>query len=159
MDSKTRENVARPLGQIPSGCFILTARDGDQATGMLASWVQQADFDPPAVTVAVRSGRPIEPLIETAGCFVRNAIGEDPAPMCKHFGKGGALGEPAFTGLQTREDPAGVVIEQCTSHLSCRVLQRAAAGEHLIYIAEVIGGEAHGDVKPYVHLRRNGFKY
>ena len=42
------------LGRTPSGVFILTASSGDgQETGMLASWVQQASFDPPAITVAV----------------------------------------------------------------------------------------------------------
>ncbi|MBI3469346.1 MAG: flavin reductase family protein, partial [Planctomycetes bacterium] len=30
------------LGRLPSGVFILTARDGTDETGMLASWVMQA---------------------------------------------------------------------------------------------------------------------
>ena len=46
------------LGRVPSGVFILTASDGEgRETGMLASWVQQASFEPQQVTVAVNGTR------------------------------------------------------------------------------------------------------
>ena len=32
---------AAALGRIPSGLFVVTACRGDDATGMLASWVQR----------------------------------------------------------------------------------------------------------------------
>ena len=38
--------IAPVLGRIPSGIFILTIRHADQETGMLASWVMQAGFEP-----------------------------------------------------------------------------------------------------------------
>ena len=44
----------RVLGRTPSGVFILTCSDGaGHETGMLASWVQQASFDPPMLALAV----------------------------------------------------------------------------------------------------------
>jgi flavin reductase (DIM6/NTAB) family NADH-FMN oxidoreductase RutF len=159
MKEEVRNQIARPLGQIPSGCFVLTARHADQSTGILASWVQQAAFEPPAVTVAVKAGRPIQPLIEASGQFVLNLIPEDRGPMFRHFGKGFAPGEPAFEGLPTRQESAGVVIESCIAHLGCRVVTTADIGDHRIYVAEVIGGALHADAKPYVHLRTNGFGY
>jgi flavin reductase (DIM6/NTAB) family NADH-FMN oxidoreductase RutF len=156
-DAQTR--VARPLGQIPSGCYILTARADDKTTGMLASWVQQASFEPPCVTVAVKSGRPIADLIEQTGAFVLNAIDENPTPMIKHFGKGFGPDEPAFDGLPVRDVDEGVVIEDCASHLRCKVIAHADAGDHRIYVGEITDGGSHGDKKPYVHLRKDGFKY
>ena len=50
-DTKSLDPV---LGRVPSGIFILTVGTGDRATGMLASWVMQAGFEPPMVTVAVK---------------------------------------------------------------------------------------------------------
>ena len=50
----TTQAIGAVLGRVPSGVFILTASDGQgKETGMLASWVQQAGFDPPCDTVAV----------------------------------------------------------------------------------------------------------
>ncbi len=159
MQDDIREWIAQPLGAIPSGCFILTARDAGRSTGMLASWIQQASFEPPTVTVAVKRGRPIEALIEASGHFVLNHVAENPTAMFKHFGKGFAPDEPAFAGLTTRDAPAGVVIEECLAHLACRVIGRADAGDHRVYVGQVIEGATHADGKPYVHLRNNGFKY
>ncbi len=58
MENQQSENLGAVLGRTPSGIFILIAGDGqDNTTGMLASWVQQASFEPPQVTVAVNKKR------------------------------------------------------------------------------------------------------
>ena len=54
---------AAALGRIPSGLFVLTARNGERETGMLASWVQQCSFTPPCVSVALRKGRELIPVV------------------------------------------------------------------------------------------------
>ena len=57
-DSMIRDRIAPVLGRIPSGLFIVTAGDGrGRETAMLGSWVQQASFDPPMITVAVNRQR------------------------------------------------------------------------------------------------------
>ena len=38
---------------------------------MLTSFVQQAGFEPPAITVAVKKGRPLNDLLESSGVFHR----------------------------------------------------------------------------------------
>jgi flavin reductase (DIM6/NTAB) family NADH-FMN oxidoreductase RutF len=156
-DSQTE--LSRVLGQIPSGVSILTARAGKQSTGMLASWVQQASFEPPAVTVAVKMSRPIESIIEASGQFVVNLLSEDRSQMFKHFGKGFAPDESAFDGLAVRDVEQGVVIDACLSHLGCKVLGTIDAGDHRIYVGQVIEAEVHSDARPYVHLRANGLRY
>lgn len=159
MEEQTRNQVGRALGKIPSGGSVLTARHGERCTGMLISWVQQASFEPPAITVAVRHGRPIEELIQASGHFVLNLIGEERGPMFKHFSRGFGPDEPAFHGLAIREIPQGIVLEECLAHLACRVIGSIDAGDHRVYVGEVVDGGLQVDGKPYVHLRSNGFRY
>ena len=159
MTEPLSQQISRPLGQIPSGCFVVTARHAGRTTGMLASWVQQAGFEPPAVTVAIKQGRPIQELIEASGHFVLNLVPEDRGPMFRHFGKGFRPDEPAFEDLDVREEPEGVIIESCAGYLACRVLTHADSGDHRIYIGEVTGGTSHGDEQPYVHVRGSGLNY
>ena len=46
-----RESMGRALGVIPSGIFVVTtARDAVRAA-YVGSWIQQAAFDPPSITV------------------------------------------------------------------------------------------------------------
>jgi flavin reductase (DIM6/NTAB) family NADH-FMN oxidoreductase RutF len=151
--------VAAALGRIPSGCFILTTGGDGDATAMLASWVQQASFDPPAITAAVRKGRHAERVVDATGHFVLNLVGEDPGPMFKHFGKGFGPGEEAFTGLNVERREAGVVLADCPVHLACKVTAKHDAGDHWLYLAEVLGADGDATAKPYVHLRKNGLSY
>ena len=47
------DNIGAALGKIPSGVFIATSSiDGDEV-GMLASFVEQAGFNPPTITAAI----------------------------------------------------------------------------------------------------------
>lgn len=159
MDEALRSRVGAALARIPSGCAILTVDSPVGRTGMLASWIQQAGFDPPAVSVAVRKGRPVEPMIDAAGAFVLNLIGENPTAMFKHFGKGFAAGEEAFAGLTVRSVPGGVALPDAAAVLQCRVAARCDAGDHWLYVGHIIEADAAAESKPYVHLRKNGLNY
>ena len=154
------ESLAAALGRVPSGIFVLTARQGDRETGMLASWVQQCSFDPPHVSVAVRRDRFIHDLLPDGAAFVLNIVTADHTGFLKHFGKGFEADQPAFNGLATGHTSAGVVVlNEALAHLDCRVVSRCDAGDHELLIARVVGGKMHGHGAPMVHIRKNGLKY
>ncbi|HWL94580.1 MAG TPA: flavin reductase family protein [Phycisphaerae bacterium] len=159
MNQKSNDEIARVIGRIPSGCSILTVRTAGKRTGMLASWVQQAAFEPPMVSVAVKRDRPIEKFIDEAGGFVLNLLGENPTQMFKHFGKGFSPEEDAFGGMSVREVPYGVVIPDQIAWLSARVRAKNESGDHWIYLGEVTEAGGDGGLQPYVHLRKNGLSY
>lgn len=148
------------LGRIPSGLFILTVGRESQATGMLASWVQQCSFDPPQISVAVQRGRPVNELLRDAAPFVINILGEGQHDLMKHFSKGFEPGSAAFEGLEVQRTPAGVpILSAALSHLACEVASRHAAGDHDLVVGRVVGGATHHDGRPTVHIRKNGLHY
>jgi flavin reductase (DIM6/NTAB) family NADH-FMN oxidoreductase RutF len=159
MNDQARDRVSKAIGRIPSGCSILTARAGGRRTGMLASWVQQAGFDPPTLSVAVKKGRPIERLIDDSRTFILNVLGENPLPMFKHFGRGFSPEDDAFAGIGATDVTDGVVIEDRVGWISAKVREKVDAGDHWLYIGEVIDADCQADANPYVHLRKNGLNY
>src|SRR3954462_7052629 len=141
--------LAAALGRIPSGLFVVTARRGDEETGMLASWVQQCSFDPPQVSVAVQRGRYAHGLLPDGAAFVLNVVAAEQTALLKHFGKGFGPGEPAFQGLATERTPEGLaVLPQALGHLAGRVVGRSDAGDHELLIGRVVAGRLHADGAP-----------
>lgn len=155
--------LASVLGRVPSGLYILTVRNAaSEETGMLASWVQQAGFDPPAVSVAVRNGRYLhEWLLETSRAAI-SIVSESQKELLGHFGKGFEPGEPAFEGLETTRTADGLpVLTDTVGWLAGDVVGSVEAGDHTLFVIQITSaGRGHRhDEKPWIHLRKNGLGY
>ena len=153
-------SVAAALGRIPSGVFVLSARRGAEATGMLASWVQQCAFDPPHVSVVILRERYINAWLAPGEAFVLNVVSEADKTLVAHFGRGFARGEPAFQGLDVHQSGSEQpILARALAHLECAVVERVASGDHDLIVARVTAGAMHGEGQPMIHVRKNGFKY
>ena len=162
--SESRESIAPVLGRTPSGIFILTAADADgRETGMLASWVQQASFDPPAVTVAVNRKRYLHDWLQERPQLALNLVGESQSDLLKHFGRGFEPDEEAFEGLDVVRGVTGLpLLAMALGYLEGRVTGRIDAGDHIVYLLEIEAGGGSSsldDQRPMVHIRKNGFNY
>jgi flavin reductase (DIM6/NTAB) family NADH-FMN oxidoreductase RutF len=155
------KQLAGALGRIPSGLFVLTARRDQRETGMLASWVQQCGFEPPALTVALQRDRAILAWLTPGAPFTLNVLEDDQTDMIVHFGRGFALGEPAFEGLDVdRPDGGAPVLRDALAYLQCQVAGRCEAGDHEVFIGWVLAGRVlEPEGHPMIHVRRNGFHY
>ncbi len=155
---------ARPwagaLGRVPSGLFVVTARSGEQETGMLASWVQQCSFDPPQVSVAVRRDREVVAWLTPGAALTVNVLDSTQTDMIVHFGRGFPPGAPAFVGLDVeRPNGAPPVLSDALAYLECRVTDRLPAGDHDLFIARVVDGRVLSEGQPMVHIRKSGLHY
>ena len=156
----TNANFDPVLGRVPSGIFILTVGSGDRATGMLASWVMQAGFEPPMLSVAVRQGRYVEQWITDGAPFNLNLVAEKQFNMLKHFGKGFEPEVPAFEGISIQHCARAVpILTDCLGHLECEPVSHLDSGDHRIFLARVVRGELRNELPPMVHIRRSGKVY
>jgi flavin reductase (DIM6/NTAB) family NADH-FMN oxidoreductase RutF len=157
----TTKSFDRVIGQIPSGIFVLTVGTGSRATGMLASWVMQAGFEPPMVSVAVKLGRYVCDWLTEGQPFVLNLVGEEQKQFLRHFGKGFAPGEPAFEGLEIAHCARGVpILKDSLGHLECEPASHVDSEDHRIFLAKVVRGKMNAsEGKPMVHIRNSGTKY
>lgn len=164
----TNTPVAAVLGRIPSGIYILTASEAppqssgtSHETGMLASWVMQAGFEPPMVTVAVRIGRYLVDWLTAGRPFALNVVGHEQHDLLKHFGKGFEIGQPAFAGIEVARSTGGLpVLADALGHLECQPRSHIDSGDHRIFLAEISSAElVDADTRPMVHLRKNGMHY
>ena len=153
--------VARALARIPSGLFILSVGTGRVQTAMLLSFVQQVGFAPPAVTFALKQGRDhVLELLRRERMFCLAVVPEGNKALLGHFAAGFDPGVEPFAEVATAVATNGVRYPAAAcAHLACELAGEADWSDHLLLCGRVLGGSATSDVKPWVHLRKNGLSY
>lgn len=155
-----KERIGKSLGRIPSGVAILTTQHGGRNGAMLASWFQQVSFEPPMVMIAMKSGRSAEGVLRASEKFVLNILHTNQKDMMAHFGKGFEAGEDPLDGIKTESAQTGIpLLKNCLCFLECQVRHIYEAGDHNLFVGEVINGGMEEEGAPMVHVRRNGFNY
>jgi flavin reductase (DIM6/NTAB) family NADH-FMN oxidoreductase RutF len=158
------DDIAAVLGRTPSGLFVLSARSpsGDE-TALLASWIQQAGFDPPAITVALNKKRYLNDWLAESPRLAVSVLGESQKKALGHFSRGFEPGEPAFVGHQLARTSDGLpVLADALGWMAGDVAGSIDAGDHFVYavrITEAATGTRLATEKPWVHVRKNGLGY
>ena len=161
ISEELKQTVGKALGRIPSGVFILTAAHGGEAAALMASWIQQAAFDPPAVSVAMAKGRPIAEVIHASRRFALSIIPDGDSSLMKRYARGVKQGEDPFAGVETIETPAGVpAMKSALAWLECRLIHTCNfGGDHDLFVGEVVAGSILHPGQAFMHQRGSGFHY
>ncbi len=160
-------DLDKALGRLSGGLYVVTARQGEGeqrlSGAMVASWVSQASFTPPGLTVAVAKDRAIEALMQVGDRFVLNVLRDDNhQDLLRHFLKRFPPGADRFAGVNVLEGAAagGPVLADALAFLGCRVVQRLEGPDHWIIYAEVEQGNVSDtEAATAVHHRKVGNHY
>ena len=161
--NESRSNPAiQALGRVVGSLSVLTTRKGDLSGAMVASWVSQASFTPPGLTVAVAKDRAVESLLQKGDCFAMNLLAEGrESGLMKQFLQAFDPGADRFAGLELEQSPSEQpLLPEALAWLECSVKQRMECGDHWLLYAEVThGGVFDADSTTAVHHRRSGANY
>ncbi len=159
-DEKQRQQIGLALGRIPQGLFILTSGYEDRRIGMLVSWVQQACFEPPMVSVAVAKGRGILPLVSESRHFGLCQVPKGDKTLLRKF-TNPTMGDDPFMGFELVQTvvPGVPILKHSLAYMVCEVTCHVdVEGDHDMFVG-VVRGAGGGSGEPMIHLRENGFKY
>lgn len=161
--AESASSKAQALGRVVGTLCVLTARDGDARSGMLASWVSQASFDPPGFTVAVKKDRAVESMLVTGCGFVLNVLGEGKEKgAMKSMLRPFKPGQDRFEGVEVMESEAtgAPILPDAAAYLECKVASRMEAGDHWVVYATVTDGKVLDEGTPSaVHFRKVATNY
>ncbi|MFN6485469.1 MULTISPECIES: diflavin flavoprotein [unclassified Nostoc] len=155
-------SVEQAVGRIVGSLCVLTAKEGDRSSAMLASWVSQASFSPPGLTIAVAKDRAVETLTHTGNKFVLNILKEgNHLGLMKHFLKPFGPGQDRFTDVATQETESGSpILTDALAYLECSVQNRMESGDHWLVYATVENGKLlDTDGVTAVHHRKSATHY
>lgn len=154
------DRTAQAVGRVVGSLCVLAAKRGELTSAMLASWVTQASFNPPGLTIAVAKDRAVESLTHTGDKFVLNILKEG-MNVRRHFLKPFAPGENRFAGLDTQEAENGCpIINDALAYLECTIKSRMDCSDHWLVYAVVDNGKViQSTGMPAVHHRKSGSQY
>jgi flavorubredoxin/flavin reductase (DIM6/NTAB) family NADH-FMN oxidoreductase RutF len=152
------DRTAQAVGRIAGSLCVVTTREGEQHRGFLTSWVSQATFNPPGLTIAISTDQS-QSLPQSGAAFVLNILKEG-RNLRRHFLKP-ASGADRFGDLMTHPAQNGcLILDEALAYLECTVQDRMECGDHWLLYATVDNGkvlEAIGVTA--VQHRKSGMQY
>ena len=137
MDTMSQRRI---MGCFATGVTLITTGDGESVCGMTANAFLSLSLDPPLVLVAVgRRNQTREWLLEHKR-FAVNVLAADQEALARRFAK---PGPKDFSDLAMRVVATGApVIGEALAFVDCRVVEILPAGDHDIFIGEVLAGDS-----------------
>ncbi|MEH2199313.1 diflavin flavoprotein [Nostoc sp.] len=160
--SQPATTVEQAVGRIVGSLCVMTAKEGDRSSAMLASWVAQASFNPPGLTIAVAKERAVETLTHTGNKFVLNILKEgNHLGLMKHFLKPFGPGQDRFADVAAEVAENGSpILTDALAYLECSVQNRMESGDHWLVYATVENGKVlNQDGVTAVHHRKSATHY
>lgn len=158
----SKEAIAPALGKLVSGLYIISLKSNEAEAGFLASWVQQAGFEPPMLTIAFNRERKHHlDILAAGGKLVVNIMAKENGKTLSRFFKPAPETGSIFDELDTITGVTGVpILKDSLGYLECKYRSEIESGDHIIVLAEVLnGGINNSELQPSTHIRADGFKY
>jgi flavin reductase (DIM6/NTAB) family NADH-FMN oxidoreductase RutF len=153
------EGLKAALARIPSGLYAVGAMQEGRRLGMLCSFLEQAGFAPPMISLAVGVDRPLRTVLERGGLFSVNVLGAEDKKLLAAFASGRE--EDPFAPFALVDNGHDLPqLADALAWLACRPCGAVAAGDHIVYVAEVVEGCLHREgSEPMIRVRKNGLAY
>lgn len=154
-----KEGLKAALGKIPSGLYVLGGVREGRRFGMLGSFVEQAGFEPPMISLAIGRDRSFRALLDERGLFSLNILGAGDKKILAAAASGRV--EDPFATFPLVDNAYGIPqLAGALAWLACRSGGSMPAGDHVLYVAEVLEGCLHREAgEPMIRVRKNGFGY
>lgn len=131
----------RVLWKMPSGLYVVGSRAGDRRNGMTMNWATQVSFDPKLLAISVENTALTHELITESQAFALNLVDREDRAIVRKFTKPVEVDTDAQTlnGFPFHDGLTGApILDQAVAFVECEVRQSVAAGNHTLFIGEVV---------------------
>jgi flavin reductase (DIM6/NTAB) family NADH-FMN oxidoreductase RutF len=127
----------RALACFASGVTAVTTRDADgRPLGLTVTAFSSVSLEPPLVLVCVDERSEAHVGFKQSGVFGVSILAADQESVSRRFAWGGAT---KFEETETVTGSLGVpLVAGALAHLECRVVAAHAAGDHVVYVGEIV---------------------
>jgi flavin reductase (DIM6/NTAB) family NADH-FMN oxidoreductase RutF len=131
----------RVLWKMPSGLYVVGARDGERRNGMTLNWATQVSFEPKLVGISVEKIAFTHELIEGGRCFTLNLLPLEERAAVRKFVKPVEVDPDgkAMNGFAFHDGRTGApILDVGAAWVDCELRQSVDCGGHTFFVGEVV---------------------
>jgi flavin reductase len=137
----TGDELREVMRRFPAPVAVVTTRVDDERYGFTAGSVVSLSLEPPLVGVSVgRDSSSHEPM-RRAGRFTISLLSEHQTDVAQHFARSGIPPVVLWRGTNVRDGEHGPLVEDALAWLECKTWAEYDAGDHTLFVGEVISLE------------------
>lgn len=158
--SAVKEEISKAQKYVTHGVYVISTAHNGRLNALTAAWVARASFVPPLITVSVGTARFSHEMIKESGIFAVSILGPEDIELGKQFGLKTGRKTDKFEGVDYEIKTTGApVLMGCIAWLDCKVASYHEAGDHTIFIGEVVdAGTRREGARPLAYEREDFFK-
>lgn len=132
-------STAALFQRLTHGVYVIGVADGAEANAFTAAWLMQVSFDPLLVALSINPRHSSYAVLGRGRVFSVNVLASDQVALASHFGKPATAGK--LSSVAWTPGTAGApLLDDAAAWLECRPMHEEPAGDHVLVVAEVIGG-------------------
>ncbi|HZY41421.1 MAG TPA: flavin reductase family protein [Anaerolineae bacterium] len=147
----TSDEYKQVMRQWASGVTIVTMQADGFAHGLTVAGFVGLSLEPPLVLISIGQELHSHTLLNKSHAFAVNILRDDQRDLSDKFaGRWGDIDR--FSGVQTRTESTGSpVLTDCVAWLDCQIVSSYQAGDHTIYIGEVVASGINAEANPLLY--------
>jgi len=150
------DDLRKLMRLFPSGVCVVSANVEGQRVATTIGSLVSLSLDPPLVGISVGREVALHELLRTAGAFGVSILRGDQAAVAAHF----ARGVPPLVlwdSVPVRDGNTGApLLAEAQAWIECRLWARYDAGDHSIFVGEVVAVE-EGEPAEGLVYREHGY--
>jgi flavin reductase (DIM6/NTAB) family NADH-FMN oxidoreductase RutF len=149
LDTKTFRDACSLFA---SGVTVATVRAIDGSLhGLTVSSFTPVSIEPPLILICIDHGCPFLQYFRACAYFAVNVLAESQRDISVTFA---CKDEGRFEGVEWSESPNGVpLLQGSIATFECQLAAVIEAGDHAIFLGEVVNAECHGG-QPLLYFNR-----
>ncbi len=144
----------RLMARWATGVSVVTSRGPEGDAGLTVNALLSVSLDPPTLLISLTTSADSTPVIEESRLFAVNLLAAEQRALSERF----ALAVPAldkFRNLSVHRGATGVpLLDGALGAIECRVTSIIPAGDHHLFLGEVVRVEVGPDQLPLLFFRR-----
>ncbi len=129
------------MRRFPTPVAVVTGIDGEEEFGLTVGSLVSLSLAPPLVGISVGKDSARHEPIRNACAFAVSILSEEQTSIAQHFARSGVPPVALWVGVATRPGQNGPLIEEALGWLECRTWAEYDAGDHTLFLGEVLSTE------------------
>ena len=155
MNEKYRQQSLRMFSY---GVYILSSVNEGEYCVSTITWVSQASFEPPMISVCIKRNSASYDIVKKRGEFILHLLGDNQKELASTFFKPTIFENEKLNGQEFSLENNLPLLKDIPAYIQCKVVEILDNGDHPLFLAEVVDAKINNDSDP-LELRKTGWTY